>query len=125
MPREIKDLQKLIEERASQELLKDLLELSKTMDAQTLLNVDSDGPILAYDRKQDRNIPAWEPSYTFDLYNFSVQYGMSASNLSPFMRQLYDHWLPKYIEAKSKEFLEKLDQVQQDVNYLLDNQPLQ
>jgi hypothetical protein len=120
MAREIKDLQKLIEERAKAKLLKDLQELSDFIYKHPLLNHYS--------------APAGSPPdmYIADTLNekvrrigapdiFKMYFNEKYEDSTCYRARLYRFWLPIYIERESTEFLEKVDQVVEDVQNLLDN----
>lgn len=128
MARDIKDLQKLIEERATERLEVDLIALGKLVEKHPLLGVGDDGPQLAYNVDygkivNERKVVRYETQSIGRL--FGATYYNQDHLWGEYLKQLRQFWLPKYIEEESKAFLDKLDQIQNDVDYLLNNQPLQ
>lgn len=126
MAREIKDIQKLIEERAILRLTSDIKNLEKLITSQPLLkhNGRNEKPPVG---ELVGKLPDGEPIYekTNVTALFSVNIYTHLHDSTNYMGQLYRYWLPIYIEQESREFLEKLDQIQDDVNDLLNNQPQQ
>lgn len=116
---EIKDLQKLIEERAKAKLIADMKQLVETLGEQPLLNYDTPRVHLRFE-KDNSQTPTYEPYHIIELIR------MGSGPVSYYAQRLYDYWLPIYIEKESAEFLQKVDQLQEDVQQLFsDTQNLQ
>lgn len=106
MAQQIKDLQKLIEERAAKRLREDIRKLSDVFCNQTLF----------------KDLPEVFKIKTLDGKSTEIpQYFFYWSY--PFMKQLEDYWLPKYIEQESKELLEKVDSLREDIDNLTSHLP--
>lgn len=124
MTREIKDLQKLIEERAISKLTDDLVKLSEVINSQPLLQHNgSSYPPNVYLQTGSTSRANYEEIRVDRLFCINPHSYLHQSN--GYMGQLYRHWLPVYIERESSEFLKKIDNLEQEVNHLLDNQPPQ
>lgn len=118
---EIKDLQKLIDERAARILEKDIRELSTLIRAQNLFqhNGESWPPGLKIGDTKEQKI--------MDIFQISVYENIRDSD--SYIGKLYKHWLPIYISNESAKFLKDIDtlknkasQLENDVQNLLDNQ---
>lgn len=114
-------MQKLIEEKATNKLKADLMQLTRDISNQPLLCEMSTGtiPRLALPHTppepQDKIYRPTQFFYIGPYDNLETDLG--------YMGQLYRYWLPTYIEKESQELLKKVDQITQDVAYLLDNKP--
>lgn len=130
MTRDIKDLQKLIEQRAADKLAKDLFAIADRISKEVLLqphrvngSVDGKFPELAYTMSTTKPKVYTEESNA-RLFGAQAQQYTGYNIWGVYLKQLQEYWLPIYIERESKEFLEKLDKVKEDVDYLLDNAQL-
>ena len=122
MEREIKDLQKLIEDRASKKLTEDIKAFAKTINASPCLSSgwgDINGLLkLQLTRNEGTPNQRQDKIGVLDLFSTS---NYDSSIQGDFLKALYRHLLPTYITRESAEFLKKVDQVVEDVQNLLDN----
>lgn len=112
MSRAIKDLQKLIEERAISKLKKDLQNLSDLIHKQPLLN--SNAPRLYIANTLDAKVQGVDGC---DIFRLAFQ--ETSENGTSYRARLYQFWLPIYIERESAEFLKNVDDLSNNVNDLL------
>lgn len=115
MSKSIADLQKLIAERAEKKLDGEINTLSASIMSQPLLRSSHNMPELAYQGLASDGTDVWKSSSVLDLFS---QYSKGR-----YLNKLKAYWLPIYIEREAKEFIEKVDSLQQDVENLLSNQP--
>lgn len=116
---QIKDLQKLIEERAEKKLEQDLKDLSKLLKNQPLLGHDpilGDPPVLGI--KSESTGEKFKPVNPRSLLSFTAY--ISFKNESDYIGQLYRFWLPVYIARESAEFLQTVDRLNKDLEDLQD-----
>lgn len=133
MMSQIKDLQKLIEERAENNLRADLTKLGQIIREQPLLNGSHIPRLYTQYEKQIKIVNAAAPG-TEKVYKdihpgclISIDYRGVCDR---YTQLLYNHWLPIYIEREAAKFLKDIDdlkvragQLKSDVQNLLDNQP--
>lgn len=128
--RTYKDLNSLVEARAKQKLLDDLADLSQKILGNSLMR-----PVTSA-RDEENAFPRlglitlvndqrkFEDMTTEKLFGCSKQKDTVVNESQVwgyYLKQLYMYWLPIYIERESRSFMEAVDRMQKDVNYLLDN----
>lgn len=52
------------------------------------------------------------------LYMYTDVVSMDGEGVSPYIRELFYYWLPFYIEEETKAFIDRIDKIQEDVDYL-------
>lgn len=105
--REIKDLQKLIEDRARQQLSDDLDVLFDPIQRSPLMkNLPAIFNLYCKQTPESDRVAGYEPNRFF---YWSNRYRTS----------LHEYWLPVYIERESKKLLEKVDRLSTEVEDLL------
>lgn len=116
----IKDLQKLIEERAEKKLESDLKDLQKLFHEQPLLqnNGIEYPPLIAVCKADPSLTSSYEKTKIGSLLN-SHPY-VDFKETDNYIGQLYRFWLPTYIERESAEFLQTVDRVNKDLTDLQD-----
>ena len=121
---EITTLQKMIEIRAQNRLNNDLAAASEAINKHRVLK-----------RRDEKGFPGLSSSvYVRDsnVPQFDEPMSMSShlySSNSPYRKQLYEFWLPTYIQEEIKSFLEehdmlvgKVSELEQEINDVRDNQ---
>lgn len=105
---EIKDLQKLIEEKAEKRLDEDISKLSNLVRGNKLIEgVGVPGIFL--------QIP--DPPKEGRMVHISIRDMFYYSHT--YMTRLKEFWLPKYIQEESELFMKKVDEIREDVDNLL------
>lgn len=119
---DIKDLQRLIAEKAAKKLIADLEELSKLMDKQPLLKHDKitgNYPPEIFLEAFPKKDPVKYEKTRVDLLFYINPY-THLLNSESYMGQLYKFWLPTYIQNESTEFLKSVDELKDKVDELFD-----
>lgn len=113
---EIKDLQKLIEERAASKLKKDLQDLHNILYDHPLFNRAKDGPPPPI--YLSKNLAGTEVK-EIPLYSLLSMDRNDITVDKSLRGELYRFWLPIYIERESAELLKKVDELVSSVDDLL------
>lgn len=133
----VNSLQEVINKRASKRLIRDLLNLSEyisqnrllysnELDMPKLFIKNSDNPALLALIDGEKNTKRVYLQSEFSSAPFHNMFAVSSSTSNPsvsgaFAKYLYSFWLPKYIEEETQTFIERIDDLKEDVEYLLDN----
>lgn len=127
-------LQAHIDKRASSRLDADLEALCKLVREHSILgNVQDTMPKLKYlktaakpaDGHKAPEPEVWETSDPYHLFRFEKdRYNSGRFQSTTYMDALRAFLLPQYIERETKDFLEKIDTMKTELDYLSDNAKL-
>lgn len=110
-------LQELINSKAENRLKNDLKKLLSTLEDNRLLRGSYDyKPKLAVVAERDESdspVKHYAPDSLDRLLN---------PNFGLLYKEMYENYLPIYIEQETKLFMEKVEKIQEDVNTLMDSQ---
>jgi hypothetical protein len=123
-------LQATINKRAADRLDADLQAASKFIRENRLLSITSDNdhgmsaPSLSYEIRAEQDGQKAKVNTTQPYYIFKYEKSCGTIHSAWYMDRLREYWLPIYIEEETQMFVQKVDQVKEDVNYLLDRDHL-
>lgn len=119
----VDSLQAIINKRAAAKLDTDLAAISTFVKENRILaQTDRGMPELTFNLiRVAGEEPATKKLTPFWLFQYAKS-GMSNYSSSSYMDQLRALWLPVYIQEETALFVEKVDKVREDVDYLLDQQ---
>lgn len=118
----ISTLQGSIDKRAEDKLDRDLKAICAFVEEHPILSrtgnsSKDEGFPVVYMQYGEGDKLKYESTTFYWLFKFmSRQGGQSTSN---YMQRLKAHLLPDYIKAETDEFLNRIDQLEEDTNYLL------
>lgn len=114
-------LQALIEKRASTKLLKDLSDLERMINSNSLLKHNRI-PVVYTEKLHDgyRDID-FCPRDIFRIDEIGHTSSSSWKKSNSYMGKLYQFWFPIYIENETREIIERLDLLQEQINQIRDS----